>query len=1119
MATASVRKTAVREWWGRERKGLAIYLLVAVAVTTNIVMRQISGMLGRVEAGGLSNTMSVLTGFHVRADPIREAGTAWSGRTAEGLVQEVAQDVTAALITWHTLVDFLFIAAYAVLLGWLLMRLGRGRPTRPWGWGFLIGLVGFDVVENFLTLDFAGRIATDGDPGALATPLQVVTALKWLALVALLLDVAGLLLAAAETAPAASEKKLMTRLGNAVGAANLERRIWRRHRVQIGALVVLGVLVALPAGGPLDQIPDILRTYADTPDVRWAEYVWSFVTLGILCLALWVAGRWALLDGAVTRTRRAELDRDTGHDIPGATEATGAHEAEVQTEEAVEDRWAGPRPRVVFLAAVVLWIGTALLFFFEPDGFRFNGGIFALPLLLTVLWILWWPFGRTPERGTAEIASTDPGRGADYVLVHADGRQETVHTAGQDGAAEDQAQSEPVHVPAHDRESVRRAGRFLAALPIAIAGLGLVRAFVDPLIAYPFTGRQERESLILLSLAIFAVLVAAPLFYAALALTELLVLRDDGTPTSVKRAVQNVIGALVLAVAVVLSGLAAWDPITWGPRLNATGSVTTALAVVVLLGGALQWLAERQAPYAPFRRLRLRERTPFFVLLTLAFVLAGLLNVQGGYHALRVEEPSGTAAEELDLDTMFGDWLAQAAEACSVENGYAPTGGPSVPLVLVAAPGGGIRAAYWTDHALHQLREGTDCDGRVTFAASGVSGGSVGLMTHYLHVDDDPTDDELVKDMSREGALSASVAAMVFRDLPAAFLGVSAGWRDRGAVIEDAWAESGEVWDTTRLVRDLAPGPSDDGWRPLLLLNGAEVSTGCRVVVSPRQVVASGAEGAPRSCRSAAVADVGHGIVEGAVDLHWFRDEQACDDDSVDDGDLRASSAALLAARFPYVSPSAELFSCVDTDEDGDIDEDDDVRRAADLDGGVAENSGLATTLDLWEALEPLVATHNATVVRCREDEDVVGCADAAEEPVVVPMLVLVDNHYASSAVAAPVSRQRELSAPAGLLSAGGVLATQSVLEQEALVTFSGAAPGLEPRDDAPLRYFRVAPTVRPGLAAPLGWTLSDLTRRDLDGQLRTAMEQACTVQDDGMLLPAAPACYKAAVGGPSSSG
>jgi len=180
------------------------------------------------------------------------------------------------------------------------------------------------------------------------------------------------------------------------------------------------------------------------------------------------------------------------------------------------------------------------------------------------------------------------------------------------------------------------------------------------------------------------------------------------------------------------------------------------------------------------------------------------------------------------------------------------------------------------------------------------------------------------------------------------------------------------------------------------------------------------------------------------------------------------------------------------------------VVRSADLDGGAADNSGLATLLDLWRALEPTVSAHNASVL---------AGTPGGPDVVVVPLLVLVDNDYETSVVPGPVQRQRELSAPIELLGAQGVLSDQGVLEQRALLAFSGGSAG--PTDAGSVRFFRVGPTRRPGVAAPLGWTLSDITRRDLDAQLGAANGGSCPAES-GLVAPLPLPCFRAAlVGGP----
>jgi hypothetical protein len=54
------------------------------------------------------------------------------------------------------------------------------------------------------------------------------------------------------------------------------------------------------------------------------------------------------------------------------------------------------------------------------------------------------------------------------------------------------------------------------------------------------------------------------------------------------------------------------------------------------------------------------------------------------------------------LDTAFQRWLTNV-NGCQPDPAAADHGRPAVPVVLVAAPGGGARAAYWTVAALDDL--------------------------------------------------------------------------------------------------------------------------------------------------------------------------------------------------------------------------------------------------------------------------------------------------------------------------------------------------------------------------------------------------------------------------------
>ena len=58
-------------------------------------------------------------------------------------------------------------------------------------------------------------------------------------------------------------------------------------------------------------------------------------------------------------------------------------------------------------------------------------------------------------------------------------------------------------------------------------------------------------------------------------------------------------------------------------------------------------------------------------------------------------------------------------------------------------------------------------------------------------------------------------------------------------------------------------------------------------------------------------------------------------------------------------------------------------------------------------------------------------------------------------------------------------------------------------------------PVVTPGPAPPLGWTLSDLTRNEVDEQLTDAIAELCRTHapGDGAASPG-PACNRRAVAG-----
>ena len=163
-----------------------------------------------------------------------------------------------------------------------------------------------------------------------------------------------------------------------------------------------------------------------------------------------------------------------------------------------------------------------------------------------------------------------------------------------------------------------------------------------------------------------------------------------------------------------------------GTTVIATGTLAVGLAV-------LAYLAQTRRPLPLFRMIRLNV-TPVITIIAgyrayrrdRGFQVAAARGPRPGYRWRR----TGPARSLLsDLQS----WLASpATAACAVPAAAGGTAGDGrpvrvEPLILVAAAGGGIRAAWWAEHALADTRRQRGAGAHDVFAVSSVSGGSVGI--------------------------------------------------------------------------------------------------------------------------------------------------------------------------------------------------------------------------------------------------------------------------------------------------------------------------------------------------------------------------------------------------------
>ena len=124
-------------------------------------------------------------------------------------------------------------------------------------------------------------------------------------------------------------------------------------------------------------------------------------------------------------------------------------------------------------------------------------------------------------------------------------------------------------------------------------------------------------------------------------------------------------------------------------------------------------------------------------------------------------------------------------------------------------------------------------------------------------------------------------------------------------------------------------------------------------------------------------------VPAAALTVDTIRRMAACNES------MAVSTAALLSARWPYISPSG-LLPCKDP-------------RVSVVDGGYTDGNGTQGVLELWQQLEPLVARYNASQTSRR----------------VVPVLAVIDNHYRSESAPPHYGNVGELLVPPTAVSTG----------------------------------------------------------------------------------------------------
>ncbi|QHV97888.1 patatin-like phospholipase family protein [Spirosoma endbachense] len=291
--------------------------------------------------------------------------------------------------------------------------------------------------------------------------------------------------------------------------------------------------------------------------------------------------------------------------------------------------------------------------------------------------------------------------------------------------------------------------------------------------------------------------------------------------------------------------------------------------------------------------------------------------------------------DSLKIAEHFRRWLDYRIDTTTVKDSVA---GPDTlyPVYLIAAEGGGVRAAHWTASVLAKLQAMDPRFFRHVFAISGASGGSVGasmftaLYRDSLVFSQDPyyathqTSSLLTQTQSilKNDFLSPLVAAFFAPDLVQKFLPLSINSFDRAQYLEDSFSSA--------YYQNVNPGGDGpihfnsldsaftDLWRikntyelPALFLNTTRVETGQKGILTHLQIANN-----PYFTN----------IIDVQDTIHQH---------------IPYNTAAFISARFPLVTPPATVRQPNDPSEDW----------SSFVDGGYIDNSALETTMAVLSSI------------------------------------------------------------------------------------------------------------------------------------------------------------------------
>lgn len=327
------------------------------------------------------------------------------------------------------------------------------------------------------------------------------------------------------------------------------------------------------------------------------------------------------------------------------------------------------------------------------------------------------------------------------------------------------------------------------------------------------------------------------------------------------------------------------------------------------------------------------------------FVIAALMlgSVETHYIRTRPVETAdqrGIFAQRQDIQTYVRNWVADRGAAIdSATNGY--------PVYFVLANGGASRSGYWTASVLGKLEDTTARGGDPfswhVFCLSGTSGGGVGVATFFSLLYEKSRQPQAVnvsyldaaRKFLKQDYLTHTLAHMLGPDYFKYIFHINNDdLSDRAGALEETFEKGAQVANST------LKAPMDETLSKMVALNGKPYSLPVLCINTTR--MQDGNPGVVTNIR------LSKEIFNNRVDVLGILNDSL---------DMRLSTASIMGARFPYISPAGRIDQWLQPQNR--VRESDSMLVHYFVDGGYFDNSGAGVVQEMMRAM--LIQADTAT--------------------------------------------------------------------------------------------------------------------------------------------------------------